>query len=428
MSMRHRQAFLRCTLAVSASLLALSACGETPAASNDAVVVRDSAGVAMVTNYRAQWPEGGGWQIDSVPRLSLGGAEADTNQHWGYIEAAARLGDGRIVLTESGQLRWFDANGVHLRTIAAGDGPGEFRRAAALHVLPGDSLRVHDGRGLKFAVFAPDGSLAYERHTDTEKLRALGRWTECWNTYLPDASRLLCQADTSIPVSATNRPNRRLASGLTSPGPGLLRQLHRVWLVTPALDRAFPLGVGAGIEQFGVDVGGRTQYASHPFYSRSIKAAGGNPMRIATALNPDYRIELWTPDGVLERVIMRHGARRTPRKEELADVPEALRSEVFGDDQVLIDRVIAEVPTPDSMPAMLNVSFTSRGELLVMREGHLPSHTHAVYDVFDREGVWQGTLRVKGPMSIVDVSDDSILTFRENERGVMLVEVYGYRR
>ncbi len=36
------------------------------------------------------------------------------------------------------------------------------------------------------------------------------------------------------------------------------------------------------------------------------------------------------------------------------------------------------------------ITITQRGELLVMREGHLPSHTHALYDVFYREGSGSG--------------------------------------
>ncbi len=415
-------------LALAAGFALTSCGGEKQPVSREAVVVGDSAGVVMVTNYRPQWPEDGGWQLDSVPRMSLGGAEADSNQHWRYIEAAARFSDGGVVLATEGELRWFDSQGVHLRTFTAGDGPGEFRHVSALHVLAGDSLRVHDSRGLKYAVFAPDGTLAYEKRTDTDKLRAHGRWTECQSSYLADASRLLCQSDASIPVTATNRPSRKTADGSSSPGPGLLRQLHRVWLVTPTLDAAYPLGVGAGIEQYGVAIGSSTQFASHPFYSRSLTAAGGDPLRIATALNPEYRIELWTPDGALERVVMRHGARRAPTEAELADAEQALRSGVLSGDPTVVDRVIAEVSAPDSMPAMLIIAITSRGEMLVMREGHLPSHTHTVYDVFDREGVWLGTLRLKGQQLIVDDDDDSLLTFRLSEDGATLVEVYGYRR
>lgn len=418
----------RLRLALFAPLCALCACGERAAGSQDAVVRRDSAGVAMVTSYRAQWAEGAGWQVDSVPRSSLGGAEADTNQHWRYVEGSALLSDGRVVVAVDGQLRWFAAGGTHMRTTPAGDGPGEFRYTGALHALPGDSLRVHDGPGLKYAVFAPDGTLAYEVRTDADKLRALGRWTECANAYLADGSRLLCQPDASIPVTSTNRPNRRLAGGVIEPGPGLLRQLHRVWLVTPSLERAFPLSVGAGIEQFGVAEGGETEYVTHPFYSWSITAAGGEPLRIATALNPDYRIELWTPDGVLERVVMREGARRAPTAAELADVPAALRRGIRSNDPVRVERILAAVPTPDSLPAMWSISITSLGELLVMREGRLESDTQTLYDVFDREGAWLGTLRLQGRQFILSATDDSLLVLRMADDGVMLVQVYGYRR
>ena len=391
-------------------------------------MVRDSAGVVMVTNYRARWPDGGGWQVDSTPSTSLGGVEADSNQHWRYVEAAAQLSDGRVVIAVDGQLRWFAADGSHFLTTLAGDGPGEFRHIAALYASAGDSLRVYDSRGLKYAVFAPDGSLAYEHRTDTDKLRSLGRWTECANMYLADGARLMCQSDASIAVTASNRPNRSIAGGSSSPGPGHLRRLHRVWLVTASLDSAFPLAVGAGIEQFGVTTGDRTSFVLHPFYSRSITAAGGEPFRIATALNPEYRIELWTPSGALERVIVREDARRAPNRDERTDAAAELRRDATFMNASETDRIIGEVPTPDSLPAMSGITITPRGELLVMREGQLPSHTHSLYDVFDREGVWLGTIRVQGRRFIVSVANDTMLMYRISDDGVVLVEVYRYRR
>lgn len=426
--MPHRPAPLGRLLTVVSALLVSGACERSAVSTTDATIVRDSAGVTIVTSLRAQWPDGGGWRIDSVPRTSLGGVEADSAQHWRAPDAVTVLRDGRVVIGVEGELRWFAPDGTHTHTNLAGDGPGEFRRVAALHTMPGDSVRAHDGQGLKYAVFAPDGSLAYERRTDYEQLRALGRWIECWTRFFPDASRTMCQADPAIPASPTNRASRRLSNGLTSPGPGLLRTLHRVWLVTPGVDRAFPLGVEAGIEQFGIANDGEELFVLHPFYSRSVVTAGGEPMRIAMALNPAYRIELWTPGGALERIIVREGARRAPTSDELADVPEALRQQLSRRDPTLLDRVLAEVPTPDSLPALQHVTFTSRGELLVMREGLLPSHAQSLYDVFDRSGVWLGTLRLRPQQYIVSASDDTLLAMRRTEDGVVLVEVYGYTR
>lgn len=404
------------------------ACSEPLGDFPDGVVTRDSAGVAMVTSYRAQWHAGDAWQVDTVPRMSLGGTESDTNQHWAFLEASALLHDGRVVLGVQGQLRWFSADGTHLRTSPTGDGPGEFRSIAAIHDLPGDSVRVHAAGGRKYAVFAPDGAFVYERQADSDKLRSLGRWIECASAIFADGSRLMCQRDSSIPVTATNRPSHVTASGLTSPGAGLLRTLHRVWLVTPSLEAAYPLGMGAGIEQFGVETSRGVQFVVHPFYSRSIAAAGGTPLRIATALNPDYRIELWRSDGTLERVVIRSGARRAPTVAELANVSSALAGDVRGSDPATVDQVLAEVATPDSLPAIAGITVTSRGELLVMREGHLPSHTHSLYDVFNREGSWLGTLRLLGPRFIVSVGDETMLTYRLSVDGVVLAEVLGYRR
>ena len=174
---------------------------------------------------------------------------------------------------------------------------------------------------MKTARWAPDGSYLDEQRVDGEKFNALGHWVECLQPRLPDGSRLGCQHDPNIPVTATNRPSLTAEGGWSDPGPGLLRQLKRRYVVSPTLDTAYPLGLDMGIESYGVDVGGRTQFVLHPLHAWTRVAFGGQPLRIAIATNPEWRVEVWTTTGRLERVILLDGGRSaaTYREQAIGD-------------------------------------------------------------------------------------------------------------
>jgi len=407
----------------------LIGCAKEPVPpATDAAVV-DSAGVSIVTSRVPLWPTGGGWHVDSQPITVLGADERDPQQQWRWVEAAARFSNGNIVLGAEGSLRLFGPDGKFIRLLSrAGDGPGEFRNVAGLLVLPGDSLRANDAMGRRVATYAPDGRLARDERLDMARFQALGRWTECRSGLFPDGSRFGCQPDKTLAASATNRPSVVDAKGWSSPGPGLLRQLRRIYVATPDLAAAYPLGIDGGIEQFGVTIPQGEVFVVHPFHSFSFVAAGGTPMRIAIATNPEYRIELWTPTGRLERVIRRDGGRRAPTAAERADARASMMRQLGRMDEATRSRVIAAVPTPDSLPAVIGLTVTPQGEFLVQREGYLPSHVTSIWDVFDRGGRWLGELRLPGHCRILSTGTDNLLVQRGIADDATLIEVYRLKR
>lgn len=247
---------------------------------------------------------------------------------------------------------------------------------------------------------------------------------------LPDRSRITCQDDPSIPLSATNRENAMDASGNTSPGVGLLRRLKRQHLLSPALDTSVPLGVTAEPEQFGVLLNGQyLGFSMHPLFSRSMTAAGGSPLRIVTFMNPGYEFHVWTPTGRLERIVRRVGARRATseqeRKDALEDVLAMTRAE--SQDPALLAQMAA-IPMPDSLPSAVSLTVAATGEVLVMREGFRPSQQQSIYDVFDRTGAWLGALRFPRHTRITEVGTDYLLVIRNDDRDVPRAEVFRLRR
>lgn len=150
---------LRLLIALTVSAVA-AACSEgASGGAGDLVVRADSAGIEIVASSGpAAGIEVGG---TLVPTLSIGLLDGPPELQLYNVVGAARLSGGGILIANAGshELRWFDAAGAHVRTAGGeGDGPGEFRRIAALAVGPGDSALVWDGQARRVSVFGPDGA------------------------------------------------------------------------------------------------------------------------------------------------------------------------------------------------------------------------------------------------------------------------------
>jgi hypothetical protein len=122
------------------------------------IMTRDSAGITIVENDIERMLAT--CRIDTIPAVSIGSVDGDENYELYRVFGASRLEDGRIVLVNQGsqQLRYYDAEGRFLMSAGrAGEGPGEFRDAFYLWVLPGDTIWVGDYRPWQFQVFSPEG-------------------------------------------------------------------------------------------------------------------------------------------------------------------------------------------------------------------------------------------------------------------------------
>lgn len=414
--------------------LLVVACADSPDLATDSpATVTDSAGITIVQNNRPVWREGEGWQVSAEPILSISDTVALGAGRW--LRATARLSNGDVLVLSDQGGRWFSPDGSLMRTFAhQGEGPGEFRYAGTLLVTPGDSVVVAESGILsRIAWFGPGGELLKEERIEPQELEGLGKWAECASSILPDYSLLRCQHDSSIPHSATNRPSRIIEGGWSSPGPGLLRQLRRIHRVPPTLDTSFALGLDIGIEQFGVSLpNGRETFVTHPFYTRTFVAAGGAPMRIAIATNPEWQIEVWTPEGRLERIVRLDGGRRTPTDAEVAWADSQLRADDFrgrlGDDQAIKARILSEVGVPDSLPGHAALVMAKGGELINRGWSLWRSGTPTSFNVFDREGRWLGDLTLPPKFWVREVGDDYLLGLRFDDDDVVTVEVYGLER
>ncbi|HRP08289.1 MAG TPA: hypothetical protein PLL69_07360 [Gemmatimonadales bacterium] len=387
----------------------------------------------IVQNHRPAWGEGEGWRVSEEPVLVIADTVATGDGR--YLIDADRLSNGDVVvLTDEGG-RWFDGTGVLRRGFAVnGEGPGEFRYASQLRVLPGDTVAVFQGgpRG-KMALFAHDGSLAHESLTDTKRRAALGRWGECRSLLLPDLSWTECDRDTKLPPSRTNRSSFDGDGDYVGPGPGLLRELRRIQRLSPALDTAFPLGIDIGIEQQIVVLhDDRMTSIGHPYHAQTHMAAGGTPMRIAIATNPHWEIELWTPDGRLTHRIRRDDGRRTPTPAESLEAVSLIEDSdsyyIREEPGVTREELERMLEWPDSLPGHSGLVVSNRGELLSRREPFWVASAPSTFDVLDADGGWLGSLALPARFRLLRAGDDYLLGVQFDDDDVPSVVVYGLER
>ena len=113
-------------------------------------------GVRTVT-YKPGATPAGQWSLTPKPLQRIA---SDNGVEIVSVNGVARQSDGTLVILsrESSDLRFFDANGKHLRNVGRkGQGPGEFEAKYGLTLFRlRDSIVVSDGNGIA-QVFAPDG-------------------------------------------------------------------------------------------------------------------------------------------------------------------------------------------------------------------------------------------------------------------------------
>jgi hypothetical protein len=250
-------------------VVSCTAACETRPSAGYAATLRDSAGVAIAENSAAAWSAGAAWHLADEPTLQIGVITAASPAHeFARIAGATRLSDGRIVVLEgqSAELRFYTRTGQHIVTAAGrGRGPGELGSPRSLTRLPGDTLLVDDGLGMRHVLYAANGDYVRAEALDVHRFNAAGPWTSCGGGALPEGSLLRCQPLTGASTEAGGART------------GHFRPYARFVRTDLRIDTVIPLGLFGGIEQFRIVERGQVRSVVHPFYSIGTVAAGGTP-------------------------------------------------------------------------------------------------------------------------------------------------------
>ncbi|MEX2283582.1 MAG: 6-bladed beta-propeller [Gemmatimonadota bacterium] len=145
-------------------------------------MVRDSAGVAIVSSVRPQWlGSTAAWTVQREAIVSIGGGNDNEYGHliW-QVTGAAVTANGAVLVLSGGRtaprLYLFSRDGTLIRAIGgAGDGPGEFREPLHLQFRRGDTIAVWERFFGRVTSFDTAGTVVGIRHIDfSEVVRAIG--------------------------------------------------------------------------------------------------------------------------------------------------------------------------------------------------------------------------------------------------------------
>lgn len=261
----------------------LVACGGGNGSSG---AVRDSAGVAIIENSGpGTWGGSGAWQFEEA--LRIGTSAGDPEYQFGQVVGLDVDDAGNIyVLDQMAQeVRVYDAQGKYVRTVGRpGNGPGELSRgAAAVLIGQGDTVFVADLLLQRMSRYAPDGSDAGTFPIPLDQ-GVSARWE------ITGHNTFLQQVQT---IPAPNRPS-------TAPPVNLI--LSRATDGT-LQDTVMHLKASEAVQ---FDAGGPHIRMFEPEAVWTLLPGD----RIASAINSTYRVEVYDPDGGLERVIERPSERK----------------------------------------------------------------------------------------------------------------------
>lgn len=388
--------------------IALAAC--TDSGARQTAVVTDSAGVSIVESRAAAWDAGEEWRLDSIPALRIGGAEdAEPAYDLLQVSDAVRLSDGSIALINNGtsELRFYDRSGRHLRTVGRrGDGPGEFRAMETLDRSAGDTLHVYDYLLRRFTSVAPDGavlgSTGLRAALDGAFLQPLTRLSD--GSWVATAQVFSGEGETGVRRDSLTL--LRLAPALDSIADSIGR--------FPATEMYISRG-GEGANRF-------ITFSLVPFGLSTRVVAGGSRIFVG---NPErYLIQVYRPDGVLERSIRRPVEREPVAAQDVARLREHELGEAEPRFRPQVEAKWANAPVAAFKPAFARMTVDAEGALWVEGPRVLESDTgHA--DVFDREGRLLGQIPLPAAFRITEIGPEYVLgVARDADTGLEQVRLY----
>lgn len=381
----------------------LAGCGDAGGRAESAAV-RDSAGIRVVESAAPAWGEGEGWRLSPEPVLRVGVAEGDPAYQLGAVEGAVRLPDGRVAVADrqSGEVRWYDARGRHLRTVGRkGRGPGEFTSISWIRVV-GDSLAVGDRATSRVTVLAAaDGRLVRTAEmvddTSGRRPRPLAP--------LPGGAVLAVLGAPFDPSRAASAPREQVT---------YLRQ-------APDGAPPVPLGRFPGPERV-VRVGpGSVDIVDLPFGRRDHVAVHGDGFFQGSAEAP--QVGRYDARGRLVRLVRWSAAPRPVTPADAARYRERALAAADPAARPGMRRMLAELPMPERMPAYAAILADRSGGLWV-QEYPAAEEDPVRWTVFDPEGRQLGTLTLPPRFRLTDAGDDYVLGVAHDELDVQQVRMY----
>ncbi|MEX1181714.1 MAG: 6-bladed beta-propeller [Gemmatimonadota bacterium] len=338
---------------------------------------------------------------DSLVLESEVGHGPEPEAQFGYVLAARRSSAGRLYVLDamSRRLAAFDSTGRHVRDLARnGEGPGEFRRAAALALLQ-DMPVVWDQQLWRITRFDADGQVL-GMHS------APPRGETGWLPSVASAGDTWLYLDQEIESPAD--------SGADVHG-GIVRAVARLLKWKPGADWE-PVAEFPGMEAALDPVAGTLSVA--PFPARPLWAPAADSS-FWYADSRAYRVRRITFQGDTIASI------DVPR--EGPPVSDAAWSDFVGGRQRELStpaaRERARLPRPATLPVLQHLLSSAQGDLWLQLQPPDTAHD-AEWHVYAPDGNPRYVLRIPRDVQVLSVDAGHIVTLAEDSLGVQIVRTY----
>lgn len=384
---------------------------------------RDSAGIKIVESLAPAWDGGEAWTIDPTPVLQIGVQAGESAYEFGDISSAARGPDGRIAVADgdANEIRIFDGEGAHLRTIGrSGEGPGEFQAGPVVRWAGQDTLIAWDAGLRRLSWFDDAGNLL----RDVSLLQLMGGLRAEFGR--GGAGGQISRSGTLLAIGLNMEfPPDRHASDQ------LWRLRDALYLMPPGADTVIDLGLHGADEHISTAAGIGVK---NPFSASARPALRSDPARVFV-VGPSGTWEVLGFDAggnVVE--ILRTAAPRTPISGEvLDDVVDRWRenpsSRILRPSEYL--STLRQFEIPDSLPTLRALYTDEAGNLWASRYV-LPgqrSTENLQFDIVDPDGRWLGTVTPPQDVErILEIGSDHLLALWEDDLGVDHLRVYRIRK
>jgi hypothetical protein len=310
--------------------------------------------------------------------LRVGTMEGAGPTSFGSLRELAVLRDGRFAVADaqSEEVRLFDRDGTHLRTLGgAGAGPGELQGLQGVYVDHEGFLRVAEQRNGRLSVFDPDAGFLTSYPLQLYSYRGRGPW----NAAMDPAGRTL--------VASSGQYGEGRYWNMVRVYDPTMTQIDSIpyYDYTDDVNREdFP---GAWL----ISLGNGRMFMGVPFYALPVEVLTASGEFWSSRDGASHlEVARWRPAGDTSLVIMsmREPDLVTPaeRDSAMADVRARLAERMAGPPSLSPSKI------PASKTPLHALSFDDRGRIWA-RVGDADART-STYDVFDPEGIHAETVEL----------------------------------
>jgi hypothetical protein len=386
------------TALLAALLLMSTACGSP---GREAVVTRDSAGIAMTLSRTPAWTPEQAWHLGESPSLALGGLIGQRHYDFTSIGDVRLLDDGRILVTHCSnppEIWLYQADGSFVRGFAGeGMADGRCRFILRSWVAGPDTLVVYDPTLGRLTFFHMRGALLEVVPVGSEADGPI------WIDRLDDG-RLLGRPNNPQP-SLDGRSRATFVYNLLDPGTLEARPLVEV-------DGAEFVVTGSGSDRK------ISQVLFAPF---TAAVARGTTVYLSDTR--DFWVDERDAEGALLR---RFGRDFTPVVVDRRFVREYTqqRMAAAGSGARLVRQELVEAVFPDRLPAHEATMLVDAADHLWVLNTPGPNAHERRWSVFDPGGRWLGEVSVPSRLRVTQIAAARVVGVWREDADTQIVRIY----